>query len=106
MSDDVVVVAMGGTVLGLDAATGARRWRYDFPDPPKIGVLVRLAVAGEMLYALVPKRLACIHLPTGRVVGLVTTIDAFGYSGGTLLATPDRIIVGISNGVQCWSNDG
>jgi hypothetical protein len=103
----LVVAATNGHVVGLHPETGAEVWRFDFPERPSgFDVAVRLAIAGEHLYALTRGWLACIHLPTGRAVGQVRTGGAMGPTPGSLLAAPDRILVAQAGVVQCFSPQG
>ena len=107
MTTEILVAAFNDHVFGLDAATGAQVWRFDFPSRPGGDWVVRIAVAGDTLYALRRGALACIHVPTGRVMGQVTTAETVTRSPGTLLVTPDRIVLGTDSGsVQCFSHDG
>jgi outer membrane protein assembly factor BamB len=104
---EILVAAFNDHVFGLDAATGAQVWRFDFPSPMGGDWVVRIAVAGDVLYALRRGWLACIHVPTGRVMGQVQTAETVTRSPGTLLVAPDRIVLGTDNGsVQCFSHEG
>jgi hypothetical protein len=103
----LVVAATNSHVHGLHAETGAEVWRFEFPEQRSgFDVAVRLAMAGEFLYALTRGWLACIHLPTGRAVGQVRTRGALGPTPGSLLAAPDRILVAQGGVLQCFSPQG
>jgi len=104
---NVLVVAMRNRVLGMNAATGARLWQFTFPTEGFMEKIVRLAIAGDTLYAVNWRLLVCIHIPTGQVVGQVETARPPLYTPGTLLVTPDRIVLGSGAGpVQCFSREG
>jgi outer membrane protein assembly factor BamB len=101
----IVVVAFNNHIFGLDEATGARVWRFDFDKFPGSGHVVRLDGADDVLYALGMGTLACIHLPTGRVLGTVQTGAVARMC--TLLAARDRIVIGVGDGtVKCFSRTG
>jgi outer membrane protein assembly factor BamB len=102
----VVVFAKTNRVMGLDVATGTPVWRFEFPPDPGGEFPVRLAIAGEAIYALARHWLACIHVPTGRVIGQVRTAGAFGRPPGTLLVAGSCVLVGQSSRLQCFTQDG
>lgn len=95
-----VIVAFVNHVFGMHPTTGARLWRYDFDS----AYMVRIAIGGDMLYALGGDELVCIHLESGRTLGRVST--GMGGSVPTLLASADRILVARGGEVRCFSRDG
>jgi outer membrane protein assembly factor BamB len=101
-----VIAAFNNHVFGLHPHTGARLWRFDFVKMQiGGGLVVRIAVAGEMVYAVAHNTLACIHGPTGQVIGQVAVPD-LGYAF-TLLATEDLLLIATDQGtLQCYSRTG
>jgi outer membrane protein assembly factor BamB len=98
-----IICAFNNHVFGLDPATGARLWRFDFAGGLGSGWVVRIAVVGDRVYALGNGQLVCIQGTTGQVIG---RIEVEAATGATLLATEERVLVGGSGTLQCFSPDG
>ncbi len=95
-----------GDVYALDAATGARLWRYSRRLPPKLiaccGLVNRgLAIAGDRLFmATLDAYTIALDRKTGRLLWETELIDySLGYSGTHApLVVKDMVMVGTAGG--------
>lgn len=109
MDHPVVVVAFNGLAFGLRPETGERVWEAD------VGAReVRIAFAGDCVFAISALTVACLDLATGhskwtaRWKAPATAIDS------TILVMDDRVLIGgggtvtcfaASDGTQLWRED-
>ena len=84
--ETLYVVGMRDVIVALDAATGAERWRIDFPadletELSSFGAASSPLAAGDAVYAQAGNGLAKIDKRTGEILWRVAQ-DAGGMSGG------------------------
>jgi outer membrane protein assembly factor BamB len=96
----VIVAALGGQVLGIDAATGEVRWEQEIEDTQGACALL---VTNSTIYACSASALVCLDYPSGARRWTAST----SRGRGTLLLEGGRLFVGTSRGeVECFSLDG
>lgn len=96
-----VIVAFNHRVFGIHPTSGQRLWRYEISSA---GQFVRLAVAGDVVYALSGNKVACILIATGQVLGEVVVPGVILQE--TLLAAGDLLLVAGGGEVRCFSRNG
>ena len=99
---EILIVALGGSVVGLHMETGEQAWRNNMT----LGghAWVALAVASDRVYASASaKKLFCIDRQSGETLWAAPTT---GLGRATLLIAEERIIICKGGLVDCFSTDG
>jgi len=106
--DTVVVATTGSDLLGLDAATGSRRWRTELPRPA-----TALTAAGVRIYLLLDDGdLLAVEASTGDVVLRAAQGSALGLHPGAVArpalaaAGEDRLLLAGPAAVLAVGPDG
>lgn len=100
--NEILIVALGGCVVGLNMQTGTEVWRNSMT----LGghAWVALAVSEERVYASASaKKVFCIDRETGVTVWSHATS---GLGRATLIASKKQIVVCKGGLVDCFSVDG
>ena len=94
----VLVLAVNGKVLGVDAATGARLWEHDTGGRGQ----VEIAVHRERVFANgIEPAVLCIEYPSGRFLGKADIPRR--EPGGRMLLEGDRLYIQGGGKVTCMS---
>ena len=99
---DILIVALGGSVVGLNMDDGTQVWRNSMTFGGH--AWVALAVSKTRVYASASaKKLFCIDRQTGETLWAQATT---GLGRATILAIEERIIICKGGFVDCFSVDG
>ncbi|MEM1030408.1 MAG: PQQ-binding-like beta-propeller repeat protein [Myxococcota bacterium] len=79
MTTRVLVVVCSRNLFGLDAATGAERWRYAFAG--RAGFTVEFAIADGRVYACDGFVVVCLDQATGQPLGQIELASVALFGG-------------------------
>ena len=101
-AEDILIVALGGSVVGLHMKTGAEVWRNNMT----LGghSWVALDISSSKIYASASaKKLFCIDRLSGKTIW---THSTSGLGRATMLITEETLIVCKGGLVDCFSKEG
>jgi outer membrane protein assembly factor BamB len=101
MAAQVLVVAFGGRVFGMDPASGAHIWRHEM-DLVGQNNVVRLGVDGDRVYAMIYDQLECLDQTTGARIWRADV----GTACETLLVAGDLIYAAGAGTLRAFRLDG
>jgi len=101
MAAQVLVVAFGGRVFGLDPQSGGHIWRHEM-DLVGQNNLVRLAVDGDRVYAMIYDQLECLDQATGSRIWRAEV----GSACDTLLVAGDLVYAAGAGTLRAFRRDG
>jgi outer membrane protein assembly factor BamB len=97
----ILVVALGGKVAGIDRNTGDELWRNELPGGG-LGI-VELLVEEKTVLALAGGKLFCLELTSGEERW---STEVPGSGRGTMLVEDKRIFVACTGELTCVSRTG
>ncbi len=89
---DGILVAGGESLWGIDASSGEPLWRSGFDSPDGSGTGTGV-IAGETVWWTSRDALLGADLRTGALVARHEIHAAWGLRGGTLITTPDHLLL-------------
>ena len=99
---EILIVALGGSVVGLNMSDGTQAWRNNMTFGGH--AWVALAVSHTRVYASASaKKLFCIDRQTGETLWAQPTT---GLGRATILSVEERVIICKGGFVDCFSTDG
>ena len=99
MSEHILVVALGGRVVGIDARNGQELWRNEM----ELGGISFVALAlnsNSVFTSASAKKLFCIARQTGKTVWSASTS---GMGRATLLCDEEKVIVSKGGHIDCFT---
>lgn len=102
--DELVCVAFGGKLFGIERDTGAIRWSVDFSEWN--APIVELTLTAERALACSSHYLLIANRRTGEVIRKVHRKDEAVGGRPVVLHDRDRLLIGAQGAVACYSTDG
>ncbi len=104
----VLVVAMGGSVFGVDASNGMVRWEHRVNTKySALGGVIELLVEDDIVLACgeYGNELFCISYPNGELIGRAK-LRSEHLDRPVMLVDGDRIYVSCDREIECFNRRG
>ena len=102
MNSEILVIALGGRVVGLDANTGGEMWRNEM----ELGGISFVALAADETHVFASasaRKVFCIDRQTGKTLWAQSTS---GMGRATLLLSKEKLIVSKGGRIDCFTTAG
>jgi outer membrane protein assembly factor BamB len=101
--NELIIAAFGGKVFGVDAATGAPRWKVEveWTSGP-----VELIVTRERVVALTGRWILLLERETGRALKKVERKDNGAGARPVALVDGPHLFIGSAGALCCYTLDG